>query len=137
MAYCSAEDLNLVGLPEQATFGIAPEKIEAVLEAASAKIDSYLRGRGYTVPLTDWGEDVRQCCATIAAWDILRSLRGVNPSDPAHMAIAKAQDDAINWLRDVAKGVANFGLGETGSKRRATGVAQFISVVNGCGERGW
>ncbi len=135
-SYCSIDDLFVHGLPDTALDGIDVSKVEKLLEAASRKIDSYLRGRGYTVPLSDWGTDVTQCCAAIAAWDVLRHLRGVSPDDPGHQALVKAQLEALSWLRDVAKGVANFDLGESGNARRTTGVARFIGIDT-CGDRGW
>ena len=83
------DDLYAVGLPEGSLVGVSVERIEKQLDAASRKVDSYLRGRGYNCPLEAWGMDLTQCTAAIAAWDILRHLRGVSPDDPGHQALVK------------------------------------------------
>ena len=132
--YASRDDLVVNGLPEEAITGIADDDINRILQEASAKCDSYLTGR-YVVPRPDWGSDLTGAAAKIAAWDLLVHRRGVNPSDPGHAAIMKDRNDAMAWLKDVAKDVANLVVGDAAGKPRR-GVAAFVGGSTS-GSRGW
>lgn len=137
--YASLEEFGKYGLPGVATSGLADADINDAIAGASAMADSYIANRGYSLPLTAWGQDLARAVCQIAAWDVLVHLRGVNPEDAAHAAIAKGRDDATAWLRDVAKGLANLSTVETTTARAKAGVARVFSVVGSDGEstRGW
>lgn len=137
--YADQADLSRFGLPAAATSGLASADLDAQLRAASSVADSYIASRGYATPLSDWGDDLRASVARIAAWSILTNLRGVNPEDPAHMAVRLGQQDAMAWLRDVSKGTANLDSRLTVTARTSPGVAQaFVTVSDdGEGTRGW
>ncbi len=135
--FAEVEDLEIHGLPGEALTNISTETKEAYLDAASDIAWSYCEGRGYPNPLPTWGADLRSAVSKIAAWELLVHSRGVNPEDPGHAAIAKGQTDAIGWLRDVAKGVAN--LQGVSTQRVQSGVAAVITDADDGGQatRGW
>jgi phage gp36-like protein len=137
--YASQADLSRYGLPLAATSGLDGDDLDGQLAAASSVAESYLSNRGYAMPLDTWGDDLRSTVARIAAWSILTNLRGVNPEDPAHDAIRLGHQDAIYWLRDVAKGVANLSEQSTSGGRKGPGVMQLFSASNDDGslDRGW
>lgn len=133
--YATLEEFAQFGLPAAATENLYSYDVEAQIQSASATADSYLASRGYTIPLVSWGSDVKSAVCRIAAWSILVNLRGVNPEDPAHAAVRLGQQDATQWLRDVAKGVANADIATTSPVRRRTGVAGVLG--GGTSSRGW
>lgn len=137
--YATLEEFGKYGLPGIATSGLADADIGDAIAGASAMADSYIANRGYALPLTSWGADLTRAVCQIAAWDVLVHLRGVNPEDAAHAAIAKGRDDATAWLRDVSKGVANLSLVDTTAARVAPAVARVFAVLGDDGEatRGW
>ena len=133
--YATLAEFAQFGLPMAATENLYPEDVEAQIQSASATADSYLASRGYSLPLDAWGSDIKSAVSRIAAWSILVNLRGVNPEDPAHAAVRLGQQDAMQWLRDVAKGVANADIATTSPVRRRTGTAGVIG--GGTSTRGW
>lgn len=137
--YATLEEFGKFGLPGVATSGLADADLNDAIAGASATADSYIANRGYSLPLTVWGQDLTRAVCQIAAWDVLVHLRGVNPEDAGHAAIAKGRDDATAWLRDVAKGVANLSVVDTVTARSKTGTARVFTVVGSDGSRtrGW
>lgn len=101
--YASLSDLTTLGLPAAALTGIDDATRTAALVAASAAADSYFNKR-FTLPLVTWGADITRAVVAIASWDLL-SRRGFNPSSGADVAIRQRYDDAVGWLRDVARGL--------------------------------
>lgn len=136
MSYADLEDLASFGLTANATTGLDTTELERQLEAASSLADSYMGGRGYDLPIHHWGSDLRSAVARIAAWQVIVHHRGVNPSNPAHAALAKSHDDAIAWLRDVAAGKANLS-GRNNQQRGDTGTIASFAVDSGEELRGW
>lgn len=104
-AYAVVADLD--------TFGVKPAAYPADITAgvkathlgiASAMADSYL-GKRFALPLTAWGDDLRGAVCRIATYTLL-SRRGFDATNTADQLVVKGNDDAIAWLRDVAKGLA-------------------------------
>lgn len=135
--YAEQADLSRYGLPLAATAGLSSEDLDAQLAAASAVAEGYLASRGYSVPLATWGDDLRACVCKIAAWSTLTNLRGINPEDPAHDAIRQGHIDAMYWLRDVAKGIANLSEQFTGSRSKPAVMQVFASESSTEETRGW
>lgn len=77
--------------------------IEKALESASGTIDSYLSGR-YTLPLSDPPIQLRTIAIDIALYQMMR-LRSQGDIEDAR----KRYEDAIDFLKMVAKGVVNIG----------------------------
>ena len=101
--YAETTDFARLGLPAAATTGIATASLNAALDAFGAVIGGYLQARGYTLPLTSWGDDLRRCNCLGAAWDVLR-VRGYDPQANNDEAVRLGFEDAMRWLRDVAAG---------------------------------
>lgn len=120
--------------PGAAFVGLDDVLLEKYLLGASDFASSYLREHGYDAEVATYGTELELAVYRIATWDLMVSVRGVNPADPAHAALAKTRDDAERWLRDVAKGVAN--LAGAAPARRATAVASVVSVPTEP-TRGW
>jgi hypothetical protein len=135
--YGTAARLRTLG-PGGATFSdLDDSTLEFYLSAASEKFDSYVGKRGYDVALSTYGLSLELSVYQVASWMLLVGVRGVNPADPAHAALAKSHDDAVLWWRDVAKGLAN--LKGDAPARLSTGTARVISTTS-CGTgstRGW
>jgi phage gp36-like protein len=101
--YATTTDFARLGLPTAATQGIATASIEAALDAFAATMDGYLQARGYVLPLSSWGDDLRRCNCQGAAWDVLR-VRGYDPNAGGDEAVRLGFEDAMKWLRDVSAG---------------------------------
>lgn len=76
---------------------------DSVRNAASSIALSYLRKR-YGLPLVSWSDDVKAAVADIAAYRLLR-IRGVNPANGRDLVAKEANDAAIQWLGDIARGI--------------------------------
>lgn len=100
--YAESADLYALGLPSAALADVPSENVTAALVAASGDADGYLSKR-YTLPITEWGDDLTRRVAHIAAFDLLVT-RGSRPGDGLDL-IVKRNDDAIAWLRDVSRGI--------------------------------
>lgn len=122
MAYITPVELNQYGVSSAALTGVDSASIDAALEAATDEAETILRDRGYEIPIVNPSPKLKRAVAAIAAWDLVAGIRGVNPEDPSHAALAKMRDDNVDWLRKIAKGGSN--LSQT---RTATGVATVIS----------
>ena len=66
MAYAERTHLAQWGLPSTALSAIPTGTQDAALASASAKADSYLRAR-YALPLSAWGNELRQAVCELAA----------------------------------------------------------------------
>lgn len=82
-----------------------PVKLDHLTKASSIA-DSYIRKR-YGLPLSSYGADLSAAVYAIATFTLLRR-RGFDPTNPADQLVVKGNDDAIAWLRDVAKGLAEL-----------------------------
>lgn len=135
--YADRTDLAKWGLRADVLAGFTEAEQDAHLQAASELFESYVKDRGYPLPLTTWGNDLRMSVVRVAAWTLL-NFRGASPSNPASEGVAKGHDDAIAWWRDIGKGIANLNVGTTPVKRRHA-VPQVISdsYENGEKTRGW
>lgn len=111
MAYCTRADLlaqiseaQLVALTDDAGTGLADEAIIAkALEDAAGKMDAYLGSR-HKVPMSPVPDALPQVAADIAVY-LLSRRRGSEPPK----AIVKNYDDAILFLKDVARGLVSLG----------------------------
>ena len=101
-AYCTRAEVSTKGINPEALVDVEPSTLDGAIAWASDKIDGYL-DRQFKLPLLSWGEDVRGCCARLAAIRSLR-VRGVGPEDATSLDQMESRE--MSWLRDVAKGVA-------------------------------
>ena len=102
--YAQPADLANSGLLGTFTQGNTAQQITAALQSASAICDSYLRQQ-YKLPLSQWGPDLQQYTLWIAAYTLVQQ-RGYNPANPAEDTFATRYNQALAWLKDVAKGLA-------------------------------
>lgn len=96
---------------ELLALGIASISLASVSEgdrdqaraSASSVVLSYLQKR-YGLPLVSWSVDVKRAVATVAAFDLL-ARRGYNPTAGVDVMVQQRYDYAVQWLRDVARGI--------------------------------
>jgi phage gp36-like protein len=95
------------------TGAINASVVEGKLADADAEIDGYLSGR-YTLPLTNVPEALRRIACDIARYHLY--------DDRVTEAVQKRYDDAIRFLRMVAKGEVQLGV-DLGGNTPQTGAA--------------
>lgn len=100
----------------------------------STYADGYLRASGkLTLPLTAWGRDLRGAVAKLATWDVLSDVVGMNPEDAANSNWIARRDEALEWLRGVARGsIVVEDVADT-----TPTVEESSSVVYTTARRGW
>lgn len=103
MAYADADDLYALGLPATALAGVSAGAVASALDAASGVADGYIAKR-YRLPLVEWGDDLRGVVCRLAAADLL-TTRGTRPGDGIELIVTR-QEQALAWLRDVSRGLA-------------------------------
>lgn len=145
MAYCDTAALYIFGIRADALVDVPSADQEEALEAASETVDGYLRTAGYGVPIptASLTRDIKRAVCRIAAWDLLSEARGFAPSSSSDvnsdLAVRTNYEDAIAWLRDVAKGVIQpIPLNSSGANADATPDAEEGGAVVVTEEsRGW
>lgn len=116
MAYATTTHFDQFGLPSATLNALASSTVQdALLSAASGRMDSYL-GTRYAVPLTTYGDEVRECACVLAAYAIVQR-RGFNPDNAWETALQERRKEALEWLRDIASGKASVpGITESESE---------------------
>lgn len=97
--YADLTDLHTYGMPSVALRDVPTTTKAKALRAASMKADTKL-GLAFDLPLISWGDDLRECVAKIAAYDLL-SFKGFNP-DGDDANVRTRHDDAWKLLGQVA-----------------------------------
>lgn len=102
-ARATLADLAALNLPPAATEGMTSGDLQQHLDAASATVDGYLRGR-HVLPLSSPppAEIVAVEC-NIAAYTIV-SRRGFDPANGTDANLRMRYQDALDWCRNVAAG---------------------------------
>lgn len=107
MSYATSADLAALDLPASATEGMTAADITLHLEAASARVDGYLRGR-YLLPLTSPPPaEIVSCTTALAAYSVL-SRRGFDPHAGTDANVRARYEDAVSWLERIAQGKVNL-----------------------------
>lgn len=133
MAYATIADLRALGVRPDALNGLTEADKTASIDAASAEADSYLRMR-FALPLGDpLPEELVARVVDIATYRLLRR-RGFNPDNPSDSLVVKGYDDAIAWLKMVAKGEVALEVVEEGTEVSSATIAP---EVFGSDVRGW
>lgn len=96
-------ELLQLGLPGTSLSGVAVAVRDEARAAASDTALSYIKKR-FGLPLLAWGSDIKRAVAHIAVYDLM-AYRGYAPESGVDALIAKRHDDALAWLRDVARGI--------------------------------
>lgn len=103
-AYVTAQELTRLGIARAALTGVQTSDLQFALEAASRVADSYLTTK-FVLPLTAWGDDLKQKVADIAAYNVMK-VRGFDPQKGDAETLRDSFEDAMSWLKDVATGKA-------------------------------
>jgi phage gp36-like protein len=107
-------------------------QLDARIAAASGVVDSYLKGR-FAVPIATPGTDIADATSKIAGYNFMCIDLGL-PPDPNSMWKVR-YDEAIFWLKDVAKGLAT--PENIGSTQAELAGALAAPIVITSTARGW
>lgn len=99
--YATTTQLAQYGAASTALSSVPSGTQTAAIAAASELADSYLRTR-YSLPLLSWGSDLTRAVCQIAAYDVFVS-RGYNPAAAADVNYRMRYEDAVAWLKSVAR----------------------------------
>lgn len=80
--------------------------IDTALVWASSRANSYIKKR-VMLPLVSWSEDLKVATCYLAAKQLLDS-RGVDWASGLNETIDKNATTALEWLRDIAKGLCEL-----------------------------
>lgn len=123
--------------PGAAFVDLTDGQIEFHLASAEGMALGYIGGRGYDAAIASADKDLQTAIFKIAAWDLVVGVRGVNPADPGHASMKMQRDEAVSWLKDVARGLANL-AGASAPARARTGTASIVSTSDDDEtSRGW
>lgn len=84
--------------------GDSEDNLDSAISAADSLIDSYLMSVATTLPLADPPEVIKQASYDIATYHLHDRIQLVDIPE----RIKAKYDDTINWLKDVARGLANI-----------------------------
>jgi phage gp36-like protein len=84
--------------------GDSEENLDSAIASADSLIDSYLTNAVTTVPLAEPPEVIKQCSFDIAMYHLHDRVQFVDIPE----RIKTKYDDAISFLKDVARGIANI-----------------------------
>jgi len=120
MLYAIAQDMqdrypvrDLIQITDPNGVALDEAVLARALGDASAEIDSYLEGR-YPLPLVAVPESLKVLACSIAMYR-LQALRPLQDVEDAR----KRYEDAVRFLRSVAKGEINLGLSAGAQPARA------------------
>lgn len=97
--YAVPSDIDELGAAGGALAELDDEAKDRALCAATEELDTQLQSGGYTLPITAWGDDVRQHVVDVAVYRLM-CRRGFSP-DGTDSLIVKNYDDAQRWMRRV------------------------------------
>lgn len=80
---------------------------EAEIVAQSEVADSYI-GNVESLPLTTWGNDLRRAVAKLVDYELFFRLGRSPDGSGGQGFLAERRDEAIQWLRDIARGNARL-----------------------------
>ena len=104
--YATATEFDQFQLPSTALESVPTPIKDRALQWASRKAAGYIRKRK-VMPLVSWGDDVKEVVCELAGYFLLRR-RGFKPQSGSNETIRDGYDDAIAWLIDVSKGLAEL-----------------------------
>jgi len=103
VTYITDAELLQLGLPGDALIAVDVAVRDEARKAASDRASAAFK-KHHTLPITAWGADVKRSVAHVAAYDLM-VYRGFDPSSESGQLIVKRHDDAIQFFRDVARGI--------------------------------
>jgi phage gp36-like protein len=99
--YATIAELYQYGAPSKAFGALDAGTLNAGLAAASAEVDSMLRGR-YSLPLLTWDESIKRWTCQIAAYQLL-AVRGFDPRAGGDANLLARYDQAMRELGEVQR----------------------------------
>jgi phage gp36-like protein len=97
--YATTAQLTALSLTPQAGQRYGDAAMNAALQAASSRADTYLASQ-FTLPLTSWDMQLTRVVCDMAAYDLARQY-GLNPSAPDFKAIESLSAGSMGWLQQV------------------------------------
>lgn len=97
--YATTAQLASLSLTAQAAARYGNASMNAALQAASSRADTYLTSQ-FTLPLTSWDMQLTRVVCDMAAFDLARQY-GLNPAAPDFKAIQSLFDGSLAWLQQV------------------------------------
>lgn len=101
-AYITRDEFFAQTVPGDAFSKLSNALIDQAILWASSHADSYLRKR-YTLPLVVFSEDLKSAVAGIVQWRLM-SRNGIRPGSGNEDISRLAFEDAIGWLKSIARG---------------------------------
>lgn len=101
-SYASLAEFYQLGLKQEVVSTIPGADVEAAQFAARAVCDSRLAQR-YTLPLVSYDADLKLAECKIAAWEVMCSQVGFNPTAPENETHLQRYEQALQWLDMVAE----------------------------------
>ena len=129
--YITLVELGDLGTNPKAFADIEQARKLQVIAAVSDLIDGYL-GR-FVLPLLVWGNDIKQCCATLTSVQLIRN-RGT--SADAADRYDHDEDRWMTWLKSVSAGTTVPRVTDS-SSGSSTGVSAPRPVVISACQRGF
>jgi phage gp36-like protein len=101
-------EFNALGLPAVALDGFSGD-VQDHLDAASAKVDSHIRGR-YLLPLVaPYPPEIVEAECVLAAYSLL-SIRGFDPEAGANQNVVQRYKDTMKWLGALSEGKVSLAI---------------------------
>jgi phage gp36-like protein len=143
-AYASLADIGIYGL-NTATLPpwIVTSTQQAKLDAANAKVDSYLNSK-FRLPLVAYGKDIVEAAAVMAAFELI-VLRGFDPESEKDKIFSDRYERTIKWLEGIAAGTVlpnvteppSDGTGASYVRQPAASTTGTGFVISKPSARGW
>jgi phage gp36-like protein len=133
--YAKVADLSDHGIAKAALVNIDQSALAKHCLAATDEADGYLAG-GKTLPLVAWPDDLTAKVAEIAAYKALK-VRGFQP-DGSDELIVKGRDDAISWLKGIARGeIDPPGMVDSTPEVYESGISVYSNAPTNSGGSYW
>lgn len=124
-ARATTTDLTRLGLPAGALTNVPSPSQQAALDAASAKVDTYLRSR-HELPLVQpYPEEIIEAECVLAGWTIL-TTKGHNPIG-FDETFQTRYNMTIRWLEQLASGAVHLAETADSSPNENEGAPQTNS----------
>jgi phage gp36-like protein len=121
-----AQEMARLSTPaDQDLDGIVTERVERAIEGVCATMDSYIRQR-YATPLEVAPLEITRCCMDLVRYDLATGDGKTTAEEVKDRA-----KQAMEWLRDIARGTVKLDLDEV-----AVGTESFaVASIRGDGAR--
>ncbi len=127
VVYAEPEDSNL---PSSVVNDFNVDFVTEKFVKASSEAEGYIGG-GFKLPLTEWGEDLREHVANMADFAMLKK-RGFDP-EGADEVVRMGRKDAIQWLTKVSTGA----IKPPAMIDSTADILETGAFVNSAIKRGW